>query len=81
MLRAIYDPGDGYPDTPLLAEVSGCEHADQVMKEMDGALKSSPRGSLVLWEALQREVENYLQDQYTDRLEMSPKYRRLRDEP
>jgi hypothetical protein len=81
MLTATYEP-QAPSETPLLAEVAGCGHADMVMIELDGGPKLLPWGSLALWDALLREVEQYCLDQYTDALEYRMDHQRsLREEP
>ena len=81
MLKAVYEP-QLPSETPLLAQVSGCPHADQVMMELEGHPPVNLAESLVLWRTLNHEAEMYCLDRYTDLLEASGKYyRRLRGEP
>jgi hypothetical protein len=80
MLQAIFEPSRP-SETPLLAEVSGCPHADLVMQDMSGASEGPPWPSLILWRALQHEAEQYCLDRYTDALEYRMDHTRsLREE-
>lgn len=63
MLTAIYEPAEHSGDTPRLALVTGCQHANQAMVEM------AERSIEPLWESLYKEGENILLDQYADNLE------------
>jgi len=79
LLTAVWEPQERPgTDLPLLVSVSGCPHAELAMREYDGA---PGQVGVAFWRAVHHEIEKYALDRYTDALEQSAKYRRLRDEP
>jgi hypothetical protein len=70
-----YDPPQATCTRPLLVDLAGCPHATQARRELHEDWPS-PGVHPVFWKEVFARLDEWAQDQYSDRLEASAKWRR-----